>query len=126
MIHENEIKNYLKKIKQQLTCSKTEKELIISSLNESIQNYLVEHDTTNMEDIIKKFGLPNDISESYLASLEPEELAHQILIKKQQKKLGITIIIIICCVLIGTFSFMYMWEVKNTPVYYTIDLEEVK
>lgn len=73
-MEEKALKNYYRKIKKLLKCSRTHKKRIMSIIHESIQDYCnsTEDDVTYTA-IYNEFGTPEVIANFYLDQIGPEE-----------------------------------------------------
>lgn len=65
MLTKNELKQYLKAVKRELHCSSAIKKGYIADLRCKLHDFIEEKKTATMHDIIKNFGTPTEIANSF-------------------------------------------------------------
>ena len=71
---EHELACYYRQIKKQLVCKSAKKKKLIAELKGSIVEYLEDHSDSTIKNIAEHFGSPADIADSYISSMEGDEL----------------------------------------------------
>lgn len=111
---------YIKNIKKQLKISTKYKKTLLNNLEVNINSYISEHPNATYNDLVDNFGTPEDVSESFYASLSSDEINYQQNFKKH------IIIIAIAVGLICIFFFVHYYHNlnKNLPSYTIEKIEE--
>ena len=103
---------YLKEVKRNLPAAVADKRKFLADFRENLEAFLQEKPDANQEDLVRRFGSPETIAESFL----PEAPAGEALRTEKQKKLRKRILIlffIVCAVLlIGLVTFR-VWDRYN-------------
>lgn len=112
------IQQYCKAVKKELSCpGKIKKDLIIR-LTPDLEMYAEENPNASLDDISAHFGSPKEVAESYLASLDEEELKKRI---NKAKRIWITVISVCAAILllfVAIYAYMVTENRRITPVYY--------
>jgi hypothetical protein len=108
------IKNYINKSIQYVSCSKKEKKRLYQDLSDSIDQFLIEHPTAIMEDVIAVFGTPEEFGTQYISNRSPEKLSTNYLQKYRWKIQKISIFCIILAM--GIYMFYFICTTKHTTV----------
>ena len=106
-----EIDEYIAEIRKDLICSSSQKNAIISDLQESVKNFVEENDIHKVYD---QFGTPRDIANQSISDTEPQK------IKKKYKHHRVIIIGVVVAVLI--VAIVIIWAAldghKSTDGYF--------
>ena len=112
------IQQYCKAVKKELSCpGKIKKDLIIR-LTPDLEMFAEENPNASLDDISAHFGSPKEVAESYLASLDEEELKKRI---NKAKRIWITVIAVCAAILLLFVAIMVCITIHNKnvrPVYY--------
>lgn len=104
---EIELNDYYKKIKKNLTCSKSIKKIFINDFKNRVGEYVDENPNVSIDDVINTFGTPNDIIKGFDNELDYYK-------KKARKRLIITITISVVSILvIGVLIFVLSDLINN-------------
>ncbi|MDY2959285.1 MAG: DUF6120 family protein [Hornefia sp.] len=76
--------------------------LFVQDLSEQVYDYLDDNPDAEMKDIENQFGTPLEISQSYIASLDTDELLERISARQLLHRILITITI---CLIMGLVVF---------------------
>lgn len=118
------IQQYCKAVKKELSCpGKIKKDLIIR-LTPDLEMFAEENPNASLEDISAHFGSPKEVAESYLASLDEEELKKRI---NKAKRIWITVIAVCAAILllfIATYIYMIIDNKDSESVYYEESISE--
>jgi hypothetical protein len=117
------IKKYINESVRYVSCSKKEKKRLYQDLSDSIDQFLIEHPTATMEDIVAAFGAPEEFGTQYISNRSPEELSTNYVPKYKWRLLKISVFCIILAM--GIYMFYFINAVKHTTVVmYTDELIE--
>ncbi len=70
----SEIKAYYNSIKKSVKCERKAKAEFLSTLRDNISEYVRDYPDATPADLEKTFGTPDEISDSFLQSLDPDEI----------------------------------------------------
>lgn len=109
-----EIDEYIAEIRKDLICSSSQKNAIISDLQESVKNFVEENDIDDIHKVYDQFGTPRDIANQLISDTEPQK------IKKKYKHHRVIIIGVVVAVLI--VAIVIIWAAldghKSTDGYF--------
>lgn len=92
------INGYIKEVKKNLLCKKSESIFYTALLNDEINGFADEKENFTTEDLYKEFGTP----ESFAAKLLSNEEYHSLL-KKAKKKALIWMIVAVAAIIVSVF-----------------------
>ena len=78
MNNNTEVKKYIKQIRALLPAFNKSERIFLSTLSDRIYDYLDDNPGAKVKDIENQFGTPLEISQSYISSLDTEELFKRI------------------------------------------------
>ena len=111
------IKQYCKSVKKELSCPRKIKSDLIARILPDLEAYADENPNASFDDICAHFGTPSEVAESYLSSLDEDELKKRL---KNAKKIWITVIafcIVIVLLFIATYVYMITYNKSVQPVF---------
>ena len=114
----NAIKQYCKSVKKELSCPRKIKSDLIARIMPDLEAYADENPNASFDDICDHFGTPKEVAESYLSSLDEDELKKRL---KNAKKIWIAVIAVCTVVLlvfIAIYIYMILLNKHIEPVYY--------
>ena len=118
------IQQYCKAVKKELSCpGKIKKDLIIR-LTPDLEMFAEENPNASLDDISAHFGSPKEVAESYLASLDEEELKKRI---NKAKRIWIAVIAVCAAILLLFIAMMVRTTIHNQNgqlVYYEKTISE--
>lgn len=108
---------YLKSLKKQILCPSSIRNKIISDFTENLAFFIDENPNASYEELVKHFGSPEEVSNSFLLSIDTDELTLRM--EKTQKKKHIVLItcIIAILLLIGCY-FIMIKDNQSTQINY--------
>lgn len=92
-----ELKQYYHEIGKFLSCDNRKKKNILGLIKTSVECYLSDNPNSTIDDIIKNFGSPKDISCEYYNNENPEEITANI---KKSKKIVMCVVATLCFALL--------------------------
>ena len=107
---------YLRKIKAAISCSKDTKKELMKIIKNDIDAFLLECPDATENDIINKFGSPDELAKSYLASLDISEVNSQLRKIKSVKQIVISSICIVILIILVLFVGIYLY-CNEEPTY---------
>ncbi|NLN82531.1 MAG: hypothetical protein GX136_08315 [Clostridiales bacterium] len=103
---EHELACYYRQIKKQLVCKSAKKKKLIAELKGSIVEYLEDHSDSTIKNIAEHFGSPADIADSYISSMEGDELGGNL----HKSRRVFMIAVIAAFIIIAMFSVLCLVE----------------
>ena len=79
----NALKEYYRSIQKLLPCSLCQKRKLMQDIRCSVDSFLQEHPDATFETVSAHFGTPQQIAESYIEEMSPQELQQQAKVKKR-------------------------------------------
>ena len=86
---DRQVRRYLRQVWNGLPCPKREKRRILSAINETLEDYLLENPNAQYEEIQARFGPPQQIAASYIGAMETQELMKRL--RTRKRILGVTL-----------------------------------
>lgn len=77
------LRRYYRSIREQLPCTKKEKDRILSEIKTSISSYLEEHPLSDIAQVQAHFGSPQQIASGYIDALNSAEMLHALKLRKR-------------------------------------------
>ena len=126
-VNGNAIKQYCKSVRKELSCPRKIKSDLIARIMPDLEAYADENPNASFDDICDHFGTPSEVAESYLASLDEDELKKRL---NKAKKIRIAVIAVCTVILLLFITMMVCLILHNKevrPVYYeeTISYGEI-
>ena len=111
-------KLFCKNTKSNINCPRKIKKDLILHIESSVYDYMEGNPNASYDDIEAQFGSPRELADSYISSLDSEEISKAI-----KKAKAIKIAVIVTCIialiaLFATFAKMISDNKDTTPVYY--------
>ena len=123
-VNGNAIKQYCKSVRKELSCPRKIKNDLIARILPDLEAYADENPNASFDDICAHFGTPKEVAESYLASLDEDELKKRI---NKAKRIWITVISVCTVILLLFITMMVCLILHNKdihPVYYEKTISE--
>ena len=118
------IRKYTRATRRLLICPKSYRCRLISDMEKDIEQFITENNPDGESDIIRYFGTPAELAQTYLDSIPQDELADY----KSRRKSRITIIstvlitLFVCCIF---FLFIELWKSSKINVIYVEESIEI-
>lgn len=103
------IRIYCNAVSKHLLCSSKTKKRFLTELEFNICDFLTDHPDASIADIQQHFGTPEDISASYLSTLDNDELNKKINKTRKIKK----IVMILAAIILFLFTIVYILEIRD-------------
>ncbi len=117
------IRKYTRTTRRLLICPKPYRCRLISDMEKDIEQFITENNPARESDIIRYFGTPAELAQTYLDSIPQDELADY----KNKRKLYIFIICIILTTLLISITVYLFYNVyisrENTLIYVEESIE---
>ena len=117
------IRKYTRTTRRLLICPKPYRCRLISDMEKDIEQFITENNPARESDIIRYFGTPAELAQTYLDSIPQDELADY----KNKRKLYIFIICIILTSLLISITVYLFYNVyisrENTLIYVEESIE---
>ena len=97
-ISNGQLRRYLSEVRKLLPCSRSAKKRIMEEIEATITSYLLENSNVTYDDMIARFGAPQQIAATYVEEMGTDELLRNLKIRK--KVIRITAIALLSCVII--------------------------
>ena len=111
-------KLFCKNTKNKFSCPRKIKKDLILRIESSVYDYIEGNPDASYDDITAQFGSPRELADSYISSLDSEEICKAIKKAKTIKIAVIVTCIIALIALFATFAKMISDNKDTTPVYY--------
>ena len=98
------------------------KRKIIDEISSSVSRYLTENPGGNYDEIVAKFGTPEQIASSYVNEMDSSELVHKLLIRKKIVRMVFAVAIVVVILWVGVVSISLLNEIKNADGYYDVSI----
>jgi flagellar basal body-associated protein FliL len=119
-IDKSTLRKYFQEIKKETNCTKKERKRLLSVIKEEINNYLSENQNCTIEDIYKRFGTPNEFSNSLFQNMELDTYKHKLKVAKFIK----ICIIMISSIFIFMLTILFIDRQQNKPTEVIYELEQ--
>ena len=116
------MRRYLREIRNGLPCSRELKRKIIDEISSSVSRYLTKNPGGNYDEIVAKFGTPEQIASSYVNEMDSSELVHKLLIRKKIVRMVFAVAIVVVILWVGVVSISLLNEIKNADGYYDVSI----
>ncbi len=120
------LKLYYRQIRNNLYCSKKRKKRLLDELKTNVEESLEENPNLTYGELLEIYGTPNEIADSYIESLDPEEYAEDIRrIKRKKWMFGIVFFSVIAFAIVYLLHLTIVgWQTR--PVSYTETIEIIE
>lgn len=129
-------KQYVKEVRKALHCPRKIQKKILEELNGGLYTYSEEHPNATMEDIYAHFGCSSELAETYLKTIDPEELRKQVRIARTVRRtliaVGLAIVLLFTVMVVVmiidnhnsrlTYSTIVLTDEGNTTTVTTSDI----
>ena len=98
MVKEAELDNYCQQIEKILVGNQSDKSKILNTARCDMEEFLEEFPDATMEDLVKRFGTPEDYAKEYASGLDSGELTRKLNVARFRKKaitIGVAVIVVI-------------------------------
>ena len=86
MVKETELEKYCRKIEKVLVGNQIDKARILNTAKCDMEEFLEEFPDATMDDLVKRFGTPEDYAKEYASGLDSGELAQKLNVVRFRKK----------------------------------------
>lgn len=100
MVNNAGIRQFLREMRKSIPCGGKQKKLVLEQVKASMLEYLAEKPDATYDDLLTRFGMPEQIASSYLEELDISDLKKQLSIRK--RILLIVSLVAICIILLWT------------------------
>ena len=111
-------KLFCKNTKSKLSCPRKIKKDLISRIESSVYDYIESQPDASYDDITAQFGSPRELADSYISSLDSDEISKAIKKAKTIKTAVIVTCIIALIALFATFAKMISDNSDSQYKYY--------
>ena len=98
MIKKAELDNYCQQIEKILVGNQSDKSKILNTARCDMEEFLTEFPDATVDDLVKRFGTPEDYAKEYAFSLDSGEVTKKLNVTKFWKKaitIGVAVIVVI-------------------------------
>ena len=122
-VKDKKVKVYLRKIRKMIPGGKA-KEQILEQIHQAVEAYLEENPGADWDAFQERFGTPEQISASYIAGMEPEEILGKF--KKKKWIVGVVVGAVVLALLFWIIVIIAAWrtEMKDSGGYYEVEIIE--
>ena len=115
-----ELKNYYSELGKSLSCDSKKKKMITARLKSDVECYLLTNPEATFDDIIKKFGSPQEMIEQYYDDEMAEQLAKTL---SKGKKIALVVavaatllVIVLVCTIVSQLKTSVLYGEDNAAV----------
>ncbi|MFQ7312525.1 MAG: DUF6120 family protein [Sellimonas sp.] len=120
------VKDYVLSVKKQINFSDKSTKSFLNILENNVANFVQEHPLSTYEQIEEIFGSPSEVAESYLSTLDTNNIKSKLKLKKKI----LTYLVIIFSLLALFVCGVYFWHCynisKEIPAYSVEEIEEIE
>lgn len=117
---------YLWEIARELPGSRKQKKQIMSRMAISVREFVYENPNISYNTIVKRFGNPQQIVESYVAEMEAEELLQGMKIRKKFLNMAVAVMTVLILVWFCFHMTAYMDHKKDMAGYAVVEIVDVE
>ena len=121
MVKEAELEKYCRKIEKVLVGNQTDKAKILKTAKCDMEEFLEEFPDATMDDLVKRFGAPEDYAREFVSGLDSGELTRKLNVARFRKKA----IMIGVAVVVAIVLFVAVLVIRNNTRESTRYYEEV-
>ena len=115
----NNIKQYLKQIRNLLPLYRKQERLFLSQLKNAVEDFVEDHPGCTFDDIVQRFEEPQTVVYNYLSALDPAELCKKVSLRRYIQR-GIVALLLLATIMTGfrmaLFYDVYLEE-KSSIIY---------
>lgn len=112
-------KQYLRRVRSRIQCSRRKREELIKPLLHSMQSYSLDNTNASYDDLVSAFGTPEEM----VAMLEEKLSASEISVYKRKRLLLIGLLIFVICLSIIWSIYILCFAVVPVDVVQTVVIE---
>ena len=116
----NAIKQYCKSVRKELSCPRKIKCDLIARIMPDLEAYADENPNASFDDISAHFGTPKEVAESYLSSLDEDELKKRL---NKAKKIWAAVISS-CIIIVLLFTVLVVSLINDSKKHQTTFVTE--
>lgn len=116
MLTDENLRPYYRQLKRKLVCPAQERTHFLEEAHRSIANFLSENPQATQADVEDFMGSPESLAETYLASIDQDDLRTYLKSRKRSKVLIVTCILTLLVVVLSLA--IYLWQQEKAPIYY--------
>lgn len=125
MVRNKATRRYLRKLRWLLPCKWKEKRIIISQIKGMLEQYLTECSGVKYDDLISRFGTPEEVVQNYLENMENTELARQMLLKNKVLKIALVTACVLVLLWAGVVCAAYLRYIDDHNGYFIVTIETI-
>ena len=106
------VKQYERKLKQNLNCFSKTKSALIGSFRRSLEDFLVENSEPTFDALVEAFGTPEEMAKILMADVSSKELASRKVLLYVKRAIAVVLVLLFLAL---TY---HVYVQKSIPVYY--------
>lgn len=126
MLKELQIRRYLWEVSRELPGSRKQKKKLLSRVESSVREFASEESASDYAAIVKWFGLPQKIAESYVSEMEASDLLEEMNVRRKVVHILLASVTIIVLIWFGFTATAYYSHLKNENGYAVIEVNEIE
>lgn len=103
-----DVKRYLREVNSWLPCRRKLKTKIVAEITSNVSLFVTENSNSGYNEIVARFGTPQQIASTYVDEMETTELLNDLRIKRK----------IVSTVIAGVFVLIVTWSVAMGMIYF--------
>ena len=118
MIKKAELDNYCQQIEKILVGNQSDKSKILNTARCDMEEFLTEFPDATVDDLVKRFGTPEDYAKEYAFSLDSGELAQKLNVVRFRKKAIMIGVAIVFAIALFVAILVIRNNTRNSSRYY--------
>lgn len=115
----NDIRQYLKQIRNLLPLYRKEERLFLSQLKNVVEDFVEDHPGCTFDDIVQRFEEPQTVVYNYLSALDPAELCKKVSLRRYIQR-GIIVLLLLATIFTAYKMILFYdayLEAKSSIIY---------
>ena len=109
------VRSYIRTIRKNMCCSSENKKRFLDELKCSIHEDIKKSSNISYEDLVKKYGSPENMAYTYNSLLEPDQYNKRIQKMRSLRKYAAVAVILITCFTVGYILF-FQKTMQEMPI----------
>ena len=118
MVKEAELEKYCRKIEKALVGNQTDKARILNTAKCDMEEFLEEFPDATMDDLVKRFGTPEDYAREFISGLDSGELTQKLNVVRFRKKAIMVGVAIVFAIALFVAILVIRNNTRNSSRYY--------
>ena len=118
--HSRAVRRYLQEIRGWLPCSKKLKNAILERIRNTVREYLTEKPESSYEELMERFGSPQQIAATYVEDMGTDELLRDLRIRRRIIGVVAATAVAVVALWVGFITAAYVDHVNDVSGYLVV------